>query len=107
MKLAAAILDELYRCVSGRPPSLGKGRHAIRDEPSHEVALERCGVQLAEPVGEAAPTPRAWLDGWLELADAADAARATAAGPTAREFLADARSRLDRQEPLESGMGTR
>jgi hypothetical protein len=87
MKATIEIPDELYRRVKARSALLGK--------PIREVTIELYRRWLAEPVAEEAGDPGAWLDEWLQMADAA--MKAAPPGPTAREQLANGRHRLDQR----------
>jgi len=70
-------------------------RSALLGKSVRELTIELYRRWLAEPVAEEAGDPEAWLQEWLELADAA--VNTAPPGPTARELLAKARNRLDQR----------
>jgi hypothetical protein len=70
-------------------------RSALLGKSVRELTIELYRRWLAGPASEEAGDPEAWLQEWLELADAA--MRTAPPGPTARELLAEARNRLEQR----------
>lgn len=85
MKATIDIPDELYRRVKAKSALLGK--------PVREVTVELYRRWLAEDSEPGLATDaKAWLQGWLELADCSTKAKGKG---TAREQLASGRGRLE------------
>jgi hypothetical protein len=88
MKATIEIPEELYRRV--------KAKSALQGRAIREVTVELYQRWLAEePTTSAAVSPEQWLEEWFGLAD--ELMQDTPPGPTAREWLAEGRNRLERR----------